>query len=57
MKSLIDYYDDYAESWADRWYPNETLLPYLKEFLSYLPQEQILPILQMTKLSRLVLRN
>lgn len=38
MKSLIDYYDDYAQSWADRWYDNETLLPYLKDFLKYLPQ-------------------
>jgi len=37
MKSLIDYYDDFAESWADRWYPNETLKPYLKDFLSFLP--------------------
>jgi hypothetical protein len=31
MKTLIDYYDDFAKSWADRWYPNEALKPYLKE--------------------------
>ena len=37
MKSLIEYYDDYAQNWADSWYGNETLLPYLKEFLTYLP--------------------
>ena len=37
MKSLIDYYDDFAQSWADIWYPNDMLLPYLKEFLNYLP--------------------
>lgn len=36
MKSLIDYYDDYAQNWADEWYGNETLLPYLKEFISML---------------------
>ncbi len=38
MKSLIDYYDDYAQKWADEWYGNESLLPYLKEFLSMLPK-------------------
>ena len=38
MKSLIDYYDDYAQEWADKWYKTETLLPYLKEFLSMLPR-------------------
>ena len=39
MKSLIDYYDDYAQNWANNWYNNETLLPYLKEFLAYLPKK------------------
>ena len=37
MKTLIDYYDDYAEMWADRWYPNAELLPYLKQFIELLP--------------------
>ena len=38
MKTLIDYYDDFAQDWADKWYSNETLLPYLKNFLSILPE-------------------
>ena len=38
MKTLIDYYDDYAEMWAERWYTNETLLPYLKQFVDLLPK-------------------
>lgn len=38
MKTLIDYYDDYAEMWAERWYTNETLLPYLKQFVELLPK-------------------
>lgn len=37
MKTLIDYYDDFAEKWAETWYANEMLLPYLKEFVSLLP--------------------
>ena len=37
MKTLIDYYDDFAQIWADRWYPNEELLPYLKQFIKLLP--------------------
>ena len=37
-KTLIDYYDDYAESWAEMWYENEALLPYLKQFIEMLPQ-------------------
>lgn len=37
MKTLIDYYDDYAEMWAERWYPNEEVLPYLKQFVKFLP--------------------
>lgn len=38
MKSLIDYYDDFAEMWAERWYSNESLLPYLKQFVELLPK-------------------
>lgn len=39
MKTLIDYYDDYAQDWADEWYENETLLPYLKKFVELLPKK------------------
>ena len=39
MKTLIDYYEDYAEMWADRWYPNAELLPYLKQFIELLPNK------------------
>lgn len=38
MKTLIDYYNDYAEKWAKDWYSNETLLPYLKEYIEFLPK-------------------
>ena len=38
MKTLIDYYDDYAEKWAEEWYPNESVLPFLKQFVELLPQ-------------------
>ena len=37
MKTLIDYYDDFAQVWADRWYSNESVLPYLKQFAKFLP--------------------
>lgn len=37
MKTLIDYYDDFAEMWAERWYSNEELLPYLKQFVELMP--------------------
>ncbi|MBQ9790578.1 MAG: methyltransferase domain-containing protein [Clostridia bacterium] len=36
-KSLIDYYDDYAEAWAEKWYGDDQLMPYLRRFLAYLP--------------------
>lgn len=39
MKNTIDFYDDTAQEWADRWYKIETFLPYLKQFLAYLPKE------------------
>lgn len=38
IKTLIDYYNDFAEAWAERWYPNEELLPYLKQFVKLLPK-------------------
>lgn len=36
MKSCIDFYDDSASVWADDWYANEQLLPYLKKLLEYI---------------------
>ena len=38
MKTLIDYYDDFAEKWADKWYEDESLLPYLRQFVEFLPK-------------------
>lgn len=35
MKNCIDFYNDSAEVWANNWYNDETLLPYLKSFLKY----------------------
>lgn len=37
IKSLVDYYDDYSGEWAERWYGDEQLMPYLRRFLAYLP--------------------
>lgn len=36
MKSCKDFYDDSAQMWADNWYEDETLLPYLKSFLEHI---------------------
>jgi SAM-dependent methyltransferase len=38
MKKIIDFYDDTAQSWADRWYNIETFIPYLVQFLTILPK-------------------
>lgn len=38
MKDTKDFYNQTAAEWADKWYEDETLLPYLKEFINYLPQ-------------------
>ncbi len=35
MKTCIDFYDDSAQNWADDWYGNEQLLPYLKKLIEY----------------------
>ena len=40
MKGIIDFYDDSAKSWADEWYENEMLLPYLKKFLNAIKKSQ-----------------
>ena len=46
MKSCIDFYDDSANDWADEWYENEHMLPYLKEFLSFVnkPKARVLDL-------------
>jgi SAM-dependent methyltransferase len=38
MKDTKDFYNKTASEWADKWYEDEALLPYLKEFINYLPQ-------------------
>lgn len=38
MKDTKDFYNKTAAEWADNWYEDETLLPYLKEFISFLPK-------------------
>jgi len=38
MKDTKAFYNQTAIEWADRWYEDETLMPYLKEFINYLPQ-------------------
>lgn len=38
MKGIKDYYNKTAQAWADRWYGDDELLPYLKIFLTYLPE-------------------
>lgn len=40
MKSCIDFYNDSAQMWADNWYNNDTLMPYLKKFLSYVNKDK-----------------
>ena len=38
MKGIKDFYNKTAPEWADKWYSDESLLPYLKEFIACLPQ-------------------
>ena len=38
MKNTIDYYNDTAEKWAEEWYNNESVLPYLKHLMTLLPK-------------------
>lgn len=38
MKGTKDFYNKTAPEWANKWYEDEALLPYLKEFINYLPQ-------------------
>lgn len=39
MKNTKEYYDKTAKEMADKWYEDEYLLPYLKEFMEYLPEQ------------------
>ncbi|MFA6941730.1 MAG: class I SAM-dependent methyltransferase [Clostridiaceae bacterium] len=39
MKNTKDFYNKTAVEWAEKWYDDETLLPYLMEFMSYLPKK------------------
>ena len=38
MKNTKDFYNKTACEWADKWYKDETMQPYLAEFISYLPR-------------------
>lgn len=38
MKVTKDFYNQTAKEWADKWYEDESLLPYLQQFINYLPQ-------------------
>ncbi|ERI93361.1 methyltransferase domain protein [Clostridiales bacterium oral taxon 876 str. F0540] len=39
MKGTKDFYNKTAPEWANKWYEDESLLPYLKEFINYLPKK------------------
>lgn len=38
MKGVKEFYDKTALNWADKWYEDESMLPYIKEFFKYLPR-------------------
>lgn len=38
MGNTKDFYNKTASEWADKWYEDESLLPYLREFFNYLPK-------------------
>lgn len=38
MRNTKDFYNKTASEWADKWYEDESLLPYLREFFNYLPK-------------------
>jgi len=40
MKSCKDFYNDSAEMWAENWYNNDTLLPYLTTLIQYISKEK-----------------
>lgn len=37
MKGIKEFYDDTVEMWADEWYENTTMLPFLKRAVELLP--------------------
>lgn len=39
MKNTKDFYNKTASEWADKWYADESLIPYIKEFFNYLPRK------------------
>lgn len=38
MKGTRDFYNKTASEWANKWYEDESMVPYLMEFINYLPQ-------------------
>lgn len=36
MKGIKEFYDDTVEMWADDWYENTTMLPFLNKVKDYL---------------------
>ena len=38
MKGIKDFYNKTALEWANKWYEDESLFPYLKDFFAYLPK-------------------
>jgi hypothetical protein len=39
MKNTKDFYNKTASEWADKWYGDESLIPYIKEIFNYLPKK------------------
>ena len=39
MKGIKEFYDDTAQIWADDWYNNETMLPFLKKIKELLKND------------------
>lgn len=39
MKNCKDFYNDSAKFWADNWYQNDNMLPYLKHLLKYIGKD------------------
>lgn len=39
LKNTKDFYNATVMDWAKQWYEDETMLPYLTKFMSYMPQK------------------
>lgn len=39
MKGIKEFYDRTAAEWADKWYADEAMLPLLRKFFEYLPDQ------------------